>query len=855
MYIIKTPQREWLAPFHRRDWLVENVCKNIFSYNYHYMNIIIPLCGKGERFLKAGYKSPKPFIKALDKEILFHVIDNLQIGKDDKAYIVYHTRLDENNFKKVIETKYPFITLITLYEETGGACETIYLGLKEIKKLNLPLHDKTILVDGDTFYTENIIEKFRNVPSDTNAVFYKIDTNPNPVFSYIKIDQNDVITQIREKDKISDLANTGAYCFCKVEELFTYCNQVIQNNLTFNYEFYLSCVIHEMIAHGCKFIGIELRDVFVLGTPEQVDTFIKSNAYTGSYTNDKKLFLFDMDGTIIITDYIHFMVWKTILQDYHVEMDIDMFNKYVQGNSDSYVINKILPNISICLHEFSKRKSELFMKHVKEIEIIDGIFDLMREIKRSGHIICIVTNCNRDIAETIIKNLGFNDYIDSLIIGSECKNPKPYPDPYLEACRLHNKCGSDAFIFEDSKSGILSGRGINPKCIIGITSMYKEDELYNLGVNIAINNYNDLKLGELLNYKPLQNNIEKLVKNSLNLSIKDVKIYDEKLKGGYISDVLRLDIQTNKEEPLNCVLKLENHNESNLSKMANKLGLYDREYYFYENISRYVNVNVPKFYGLIKDENFNNIGILLENMFEKEKDIKINLNLNDENINVSLTIIEHLSKMHSRFWNKNLKNIFPSLMKNNDALFNPSWEIFISSKFDAFLFKWGHMFTQPQISKAKNIVSNFSKIQNMLSQKNLTLCHGDVKSLNIFYEKSDAGSYIPHFIDLQYTSNGKGPQDLVFFMIESFDIEKINIYFELFKQYYYVKLLENGVENYSFSDYETDFIYSICCYPFFVAIWFGTTPEEDLIDKNFPFFYIQKVFNFIEKYVPDNFSF
>jgi hypothetical protein len=30
--------------------------------------------------------------------------------------------------------------------------------------------------------------------------------------------------------------------------------------------------------------------------------------------------------------------------------------------------------------------------------------------------------------------------------------------------------------------------------------------------------------------------------------------------------------------------------------------------------------------------------------------------------------------------------------------------------------------------------------------------------------------------------------------------------------------------------------------PFFTAVWFGSMPEDELIDKNFPFFFIQKLF-------------
>ena len=73
------------------------------------MNIIIPLGGKGERFVKEGYTVPKPLIKVLDKEILFYVIDNLDIDENDKIFIIYNKDLD---IKDIITSKYPKITLI-----------------------------------------------------------------------------------------------------------------------------------------------------------------------------------------------------------------------------------------------------------------------------------------------------------------------------------------------------------------------------------------------------------------------------------------------------------------------------------------------------------------------------------------------------------------------------------------------------------------------------------------------------------------------------------------------------------------------------------------------------------------------
>jgi Ser/Thr protein kinase RdoA (MazF antagonist) len=90
--------------------------------------------------------------------------------------------------------------------------------------------------------------------------------------------------------------------------------------------------------------------------------------------------------------------------------------------------------------------------------------------------------------------------------------------------------------------------------------------------------------------------------------------------------------------------------------------------------------------------------------------------------------------------------------------------------------KWDYLLSDKQLFIAEKIVNNFSKIQHNLSVNNLTLCHGDIKSPNIFYKEILKNEYIPYFIDWQYVSNGKGIQDIVFLMIESYDIDKVNIY-------------------------------------------------------------------------------
>lgn len=344
-----------------------------------------------------------------------------------------------------------------------------------------------------------------------------------------------------------------------------------------------------------------------------------------------------------------------------------------------------------------------------------------------------------------------------------------------------------------------------------------------------------------------------VVKNNLSIKykIESVVIDDKKLKGGFIADIVQLFVYLKSGEMLNCVLKLENNNETLLKNMAKELHLYDREYYFYNVISDYVNIKIPKFYLTIKDSDFKSTGILLENL--NNDSFILNLDLNNNPINVSLTVIDRIAKMHSKFWNKNLEIAFDKLKKPNDPSFCTSMSNFVKENWPKFKLKWSNVLSQKQFEIGDIIVHYFNEIQNYLSGENLTLCHGDLKSANIFYKKLNDDSverdihFEPYFIDWQYINHGKGVSDIVFFIIESFDILSINKFNDLFQEYYYVKLLEHGVENYSKESYLYDFKISSCFYPFFVAIWFGVISQEDLIDVNFPFFYIQKLFYFLEK--------
>ena len=214
------------------------------------INVIIPLGGLGSRFQKEGYLTrPKPFVRVLGKEMILWVVDNLSIRSDDGLVLVYNPSWMSMDvfMREILAAKYPQATLVELPGPTRGAAETVMLGLRGLDER--VRGRATLLADGDTFYTADIVNWFREasarpaapydfpltprlsqVAPKHNAVFCFHDTQPKPIYSYcrLKDDGSNLILETKEKIKISDWANSGCYCFRDGIELERECDALLR---------------------------------------------------------------------------------------------------------------------------------------------------------------------------------------------------------------------------------------------------------------------------------------------------------------------------------------------------------------------------------------------------------------------------------------------------------------------------------------------------------------------------------------------------------------------------------------------------------------------------------------------------
>lgn len=850
------------------------------------MDIIVPLGGKGERFLRQGYCKPKPLIDVLGQPLISHTLDRLcrwsgKHGTDSKIHIVYSPRLGAELLDALCERYQTEIEkgqlcMIELpKDETSGAAETVALGLDRICGKPEYRVRPCIIMDCDAFYTYDVLDPIFTIVNGTatNAVAYfdepgTHDLNTNGPFSYLVIRKpSGIIEDIVEKVRISKNAVTGLYAFSSGETLRAVCHKVIcKEENQVNSEFYMSCVIRDMLIDDHTFTGVYIEEhaFKCLGTPEQVH----------HYVSNLPAFLFDLDGTLVMSDHVYVDVWTEITKLLNMSLNKGLFDGYIQGKDDASAMALLAPCApKDILGRISDMKDTLFLNNIDAVEEIQGAVGFVREASRYGVRIAVVTNCNRRVAEAILEKIGISDIVEVLIIGNECARSKPFPDPYLEAARALCIDPLRCIAFEDSGTGLDSAIAAKVRMTVGIASHMTRADLLARGATLAIDTFNEVSLQDILS-----NNMTKGVSQEGKMDQPRTNKYLESLSrdilqsvshrhphvtgvsfssagrmaGGYIADVLPVILHTSNGKEIQCVAKVEpppsmqqNCNNA-LAAMAAALDLHARERYFYESISEHVGISVPMYIcTIINQETMQPHGILLESI--AKPNFKLALDLNRESIDVTFSVVDRLARMHARFWKKDIQKTFPMLVSNTSAVMRPAWGDYVASHWSEFQGKWKMGLSEDNLATGEAIAGLFPDIQEALSRGARTLCHGDVKTGNIFYEKPRVhGPYEPHFMDWQYVSHGMGTQDLAFLIIESFSPERARVVSELVKAYYYTRLVEYGIRDYPKTCFERDFKLACCYFPFFVAVWFGTVDHRQIPDPNFPAFFCQRLFSFLE---------
>jgi|TARA_R110001599_G_scaffold75526_3_gene207280 HAD superfamily hydrolase (TIGR01509 family) len=235
------------------------------------MNVLIPMAGAGSRFEKVGYTFPKPLIEVNDKPMIQVVTENLNIDACH-IYIVQKSHYEKYNLKHLLNLITPGCKIVQVEGVTEGAACTTLLA-KELINNDEPL----LIANSDQFVEWDSNEFMYSMMADEIDGGILSFTSTHPKWSFAKLDEDGYVSEVAEKKPISNIATVGIYYWSKGSDYVRYGEQMIEKNIRINNEFYVCPIYNEAIDDGKKIKTFQIKKMWGLGTPEDLNNFLENN--------------------------------------------------------------------------------------------------------------------------------------------------------------------------------------------------------------------------------------------------------------------------------------------------------------------------------------------------------------------------------------------------------------------------------------------------------------------------------------------------------------------------------------------------------------------------------------------------
>jgi HAD superfamily hydrolase (TIGR01509 family) len=244
---------------------------NIPKWQGGKMNVLIPMAGAGSRFQQAGYTFPKPLIDIEGKPMIQVVVDNLNI-EATYIYVVQKEHRAKYNLDTLLNLITPNCKIVEVDGITEGAACTTLLAKEYIdndQPLVMANSDQFVEWDSNEFMYKMIEQKV-----DGGILTFKAT---HPKWSFAKVDEYGYVTEVAEKNPISDIATVGVYYWAKGSDYVKYAEQMIEKNIRTNNEFYTCPTFNEAIAAGKKIKTFNIEKMWGLGTPEDLNYYLENH--------------------------------------------------------------------------------------------------------------------------------------------------------------------------------------------------------------------------------------------------------------------------------------------------------------------------------------------------------------------------------------------------------------------------------------------------------------------------------------------------------------------------------------------------------------------------------------------------
>ncbi len=233
------------------------------------MNIVVGLCGDGQRF-QSTYHQPKWTIQYRGKTMIEWAVLTSRLPTDNLYFVVRQDHLTPH-YLNILQSLGQVITTPT---KTPGPAHTALLA-----KPHLHPHLPFISLNCDQWMNWDP-RSFLHAISSTSHHYLLTYYDTSPKASYARTLANTTqVDLVVEKQPISTHATAGIYHWHTTSTFFQDCQQLVNDGITTNGESYIAPIYNYAIARGeqVHIWPLSPGEFFPTGTPHDLNTLLDSN--------------------------------------------------------------------------------------------------------------------------------------------------------------------------------------------------------------------------------------------------------------------------------------------------------------------------------------------------------------------------------------------------------------------------------------------------------------------------------------------------------------------------------------------------------------------------------------------------
>jgi HAD superfamily hydrolase (TIGR01509 family) len=211
--------------------------------------------------------------------------------------------------------------------------------------------------------------------------------------------------------------------------------------------------------------------------------------------------IFDVDGTLVDTNYQHALAWYRAFRSHEIVLPIWRLHRHIGMGGDQLVTALTDEQVERRLgDQIRERESDFYSQTIGEVETMNGANELLRDLHDKGHTVILASSAKPEEIEHYVDLLEARQLADAWTSAGDVKATKPQPDLVDAALRRADAQPEQAVMIGDSPWDVEAAQRAGVQTVAVLTGGFSTEELLQAGAVAVYESLPELKgaLGQMI---------------------------------------------------------------------------------------------------------------------------------------------------------------------------------------------------------------------------------------------------------------------------------------------------------------------------------------------------------------------